>query len=130
MTPNNHSEDRPRIAPPGPGRTPVGRSRAQRARMLRRRVISGALALFVAAWLLIAVVLASGHDPALAARKTTVADTSSTQTATTASTPTTTTTSTATPTTTSSSTPTTSASSASPTSGSTSAASSVTTRQS
>lgn len=41
-------------------------ARATRLRTIRRRIYSGALALFVAAWLLIAVVLISGHDPALA----------------------------------------------------------------
>jgi Mn2+/Fe2+ NRAMP family transporter len=115
MTPHNHSEGRPRATPRDAGKPPTGRSRAQRARALRRRVISGAVALFVATWLLIAVVLVSGHDPALA-RTATVADTSTAQTTATTSTPTTTTS-------TSSSTP-------SPTSGSTSGVSSVTTQQS
>jgi cytoskeletal protein RodZ len=41
-------------------------ARLARARMIRRRIIGGAVALFVAAWLLITVVLVSGHDPALA----------------------------------------------------------------
>lgn len=41
-------------------------TRLARARALRRRIIAGALALFVASWLLIAIVLVSGHDPALA----------------------------------------------------------------
>jgi cytoskeletal protein RodZ len=41
-------------------------ARLARARMLRRRIIAGSVALFVAAWLLITVVLVSGHDPALA----------------------------------------------------------------
>jgi hypothetical protein len=41
-------------------------ARLARARMIRRRIIAGSLALFVAAWLLITVVLVSGHDPALA----------------------------------------------------------------
>ena len=40
-------------------------ARRQRARRLRRRVVGGAVALFVATWLLITVTLASGHDPAL-----------------------------------------------------------------
>jgi cytoskeletal protein RodZ len=75
--------------------------RAARARTIRRRVISGAVALFVAAWLMIAIVLVSGHDPALASKAsttssaTTAASTPSTSSATTAaSTPTTTTTTT------------------------------------
>ena len=41
-------------------------ARTARARAIRRRVVSAAIALFVAAWLMIAVVLVSGHDPALA----------------------------------------------------------------
>jgi cytoskeletal protein RodZ len=44
--------------------------RAARARKIRRRVISGAVALFVAAWLMITLVLVSGHDPALASKTT------------------------------------------------------------
>jgi hypothetical protein len=63
----------PPIQPPS--RSERGRTlrlaRADRARTIRRVVISGALALFVAAWLLIAIVLVSGHDPALAARAVT-----------------------------------------------------------
>jgi cytoskeletal protein RodZ len=61
-------------------------ARIARARTIRRRVISAGVALFVAAWLMIAVVLISGHDPALASKA------SSTSSATTvASTPTATT---------------------------------------
>lgn len=41
-------------------------ARVARARTIRRRIIAGSLALFVAAWLLITLVLISGHDPALA----------------------------------------------------------------
>jgi cytoskeletal protein RodZ len=65
--------------------------RAARARKIRRRVISGAVALFVAAWLMITLVLVSGHDPALASKTTsgssatTVASTPSTDTTTTTS---------------------------------------------
>ncbi len=44
----------------------IRRARAERRRAIRRRVIAGALALFVAVWLWIAVVLVTGHDPALA----------------------------------------------------------------
>jgi hypothetical protein len=85
-------------------------ARAVRARTIRRRVIAAGLSLFVATWLFIALVLISGHDPALAAHKA-----STTSTATTAS----------------SAWPTTStATSASPTTTTTSSASSVTTRQS
>jgi hypothetical protein len=61
-------------------------TRLARARTIRRRIIGGALALFVASWLLITIVLVSGHDPALAKRSsaTTVASTPS-NTATTSS---------------------------------------------
>ena len=41
-------------------------TRLARARALRRRIVAGAIALFVASWLLITIVLVSGHDPALA----------------------------------------------------------------
>ena len=37
-----------------------------RVRLIRRRVVASTVALFVAVWLLIAVTLVSGHDPALA----------------------------------------------------------------
>ena len=66
--------------------------RIARARKIRRRVISGAVALFVAAWLMITFVLISGHDPALASKASstssanTVASTPSTATATTTTT--------------------------------------------
>lgn len=49
----------------------IRQSRLARARVLRRRIIAGALALFVASWLLITIVLVSGHDPALAKNTTT-----------------------------------------------------------
>ena len=53
-------------------------ARLARVRMIRRRIIGGALALFVASWLLITIVLVSGHDPALAKHSsaTTVASSS------------------------------------------------------
>ena len=60
----------------------IRQSRAIRVRTIRRRVIAGAVAFFVATWLLIAVVLATGHDPALS-RKTAVASVSSANTSTT-----------------------------------------------
>jgi hypothetical protein len=37
-----------------------------RVRTIRHRVVAGSVALFVAVWLLIAITLVSGHDPALA----------------------------------------------------------------
>ncbi len=97
--------------------TVARQARAVRARTIRRRVIAAALSLFVATWLFIALVLISGHDPALAAHK------ASTSTATTASSASPTTT-TSTATTASSASPTTTTSSAGNT------ASGVTTRQS
>ena len=48
-------------------RSPVsGPQRAARVRMIRQRVIAGAVALFVATWMLITLMLVTGHDPALA----------------------------------------------------------------
>lgn len=44
-------------------------ARRARVRRIRARVIGGSVALFLAVWLLITVVLVTGHDPALA-RKT------------------------------------------------------------
>ncbi|HEX4279881.1 MAG TPA: hypothetical protein VHZ27_03890 [Solirubrobacteraceae bacterium] len=61
-------------------------ARLRRASTIRRRIVGGAVAVFVATWLLIAVVLVSGHDPALAKK-------SSASTAVSSSTPSTTTTS-------------------------------------
>jgi hypothetical protein len=54
-------------------------TRLARAKSIRRRIIAGAVALFVASWLLITLVLVSGHDPALAKRSSaaTVASTPS-----------------------------------------------------
>jgi len=53
-------------------------ARLARVRMIRRRIIAGALAIFVASWLLITIVLVSGNDPALAKHSsaTTVASSS------------------------------------------------------
>lgn len=48
-------------------------ARATRARTLRRRIVGGSVALFVATWLLITIVLVSGHDPALAHNASTAA---------------------------------------------------------
>jgi len=60
----------------------IRQARMARVRSLRRRIIAGAVALFVASWLLITIVLASGHDPALAKNSSagTVASTPSTTT--------------------------------------------------
>ena len=60
-------------------------ARAARARTIRRRIVAGSVALFVAAWLLIAIVLVSGHDPALAKKASSA--TSSSSATTVASTP-------------------------------------------
>jgi hypothetical protein len=48
----------------------VRAARRARVRTIRRRVMGGAVVLFVAVWMLIAVTLISGHDPALAKRST------------------------------------------------------------
>jgi hypothetical protein len=44
----------------------VRQARHARVRMIRHRVIAGVVALFIATWLLITVMLVTGHDPALA----------------------------------------------------------------
>jgi hypothetical protein len=41
-------------------------ARQARVRRIRARVIGGSVALFLAVWMLITVVLVTGHDPALA----------------------------------------------------------------
>jgi hypothetical protein len=55
-------------------------TRLARIRTIRRRIIAGSVALFVASWLLITIVLVSGHDPALAKKSsaTTAVSTGST----------------------------------------------------
>jgi cytoskeletal protein RodZ len=123
---------------PAPGARPEDAARARgnairqahaiRKRSLRRRVISGALALFVAAWLMITIVLISGHDPALAKQKSAVAASSGKQTQ--ASTGSGSGTSSSSTGSTTTATPTTSSASSSTTSSGTSGTSSVTTRQS
>jgi hypothetical protein len=115
MTDNNPQEPRAR------GQA-MRSARLARVRMIRRRIVAGSLALFVAAWLLISIVLVSGHDPALAAKS------SSASTAASGTTTTTTTTADSTPTTTADSTSTSNASSSSNSGGGT--VSSVTTSQS
>ena len=60
----------------------IREARAFRIRTIRRRVLAGALSLFVATWLLITLMLVSSHDPALVARSSST-KTSSTQAATT-----------------------------------------------
>jgi hypothetical protein len=57
----------------------IREARRARVRRIRARVIGGSIALFLAVWMVITVVLVTGHDPALA-RKT------QTQSATTATT--------------------------------------------
>ena len=49
----------------------IRQARRARVRMMRRRIVAGTLALFMAVWLLIAVTLVTGHDPALAKRSAT-----------------------------------------------------------
>lgn len=61
-------------------------ARRARVRLIRARVVGGSVALFLAVWSVIAVVLITGHDPALAAKKTvTVSSAAVTSTATTSS---------------------------------------------
>ncbi len=55
--------------PRAPGAS-IRSARLARVRMIRRSVVGGAVALFVAVWMLLAVTLISGHDPALAKRST------------------------------------------------------------
>ena len=62
MTPTGTDVGPPRAAA-------LRQARAIRTRTIRRRVIAGALSMFVATWLLITLMLVSGHDPALAARQ-------------------------------------------------------------
>jgi hypothetical protein len=49
--------------------TKLREARRARVRRIRARVVGGSVALFLAVWMLITVVLVTGHDPALA-RKT------------------------------------------------------------
>jgi uncharacterized membrane protein YgcG len=58
----------------------IRHARHARIRMIRRRVIAGVVALFIATWLLITVMLVSGHDPALARQAASAATTSSVST--------------------------------------------------
>ncbi len=98
-------------------------ARSQRVRMIRRRVIAGALALFVAVWLFITLMLVTGHDPALAKQTASTATTAAKTTSTT--TPATTSSTASSPSTTSSTT-----ASGSSSSGSSGTTSSVTSSQS
>jgi hypothetical protein len=60
-------------------------ARRARVRRIRARVIGGSVALFLAVWMLITVVLVTGHDPALARKTQTQAATAGSSTSTTAS---------------------------------------------
>ena len=55
-------------------------ARRARVRRIRARVIGGSVALFLAVWMLITVVLVTGHDPALARKTVTQAATAATTT--------------------------------------------------
>jgi hypothetical protein len=71
----------------------MSNERSHRKRQIRARVLGGGVALFVAVWLVIAVTLASGHDPGLSKTASAHVRKATTATATTAaSAPTTTTT--------------------------------------
>jgi hypothetical protein len=61
-------------------------ARRARVRRIRARVIGGSVALFLAVWMLITVVLVTGHDPALARKTLTQAATTATTTTSTGST--------------------------------------------
>jgi hypothetical protein len=54
--------------------------RRERVRRIRARVVGGSIALFLAVWILITVVLVTGHDPALARKTLTSAATPATTT--------------------------------------------------
>ena len=60
-------------------------ARRARVRKIRARVIGGSVALFLAVWMLITVVLVTGHDPALARKTQTQAATPATTTITSSS---------------------------------------------
>jgi hypothetical protein len=55
-------------------------ARRARVRRIRARVIGGSVALFLALWMLITVVLVTGHDPVLARKALTQAATTATGT--------------------------------------------------
>lgn len=55
---------------PSPASSGLRQARIARVHMIRRRVISASLAMFVAVWMLITLVLVTGHDPALARQRT------------------------------------------------------------
>ena len=63
----------------------IREARRARVRRIRARVIGASVALFLAVWMLIAVVLVTGHDPALARKTQTQAATAATTSAATTS---------------------------------------------
>ena len=67
MTPNRVSGPGRADRRPAPGA--VRQARMARVRTIRRRVIAGALALFVATWMFITLMLVTGHDPVLARQR-------------------------------------------------------------
>ena len=64
MTPNRVP------GPRGPAASGLRQARIARVHMIRHRVIAGSVALFVAVWMLITLMLVTGHDPALARQRT------------------------------------------------------------
>ena len=62
--------------------TKLREARRARVRMIRSRVVGGSVALFLAVWSLIAVVLITGHDPALARRTAAITSAAATTTST------------------------------------------------
>ena len=59
----------------------IREARRARVRRIRARVIGGSVALFLAVWMLITIVLVTGHDPALARKTQTQAATATTTSA-------------------------------------------------
>lgn len=114
------------MTPTPSGAHGVRQARIARVRMIRRRAIAGALALFVATWMLITLLLVTGHDPALARQRTASVQSASTST----TTPSTTTPATSSTTTTATATATTPASSSSSGATSSSGVGAVTSSQS
>lgn len=60
-------------------------ARRARVRRMRARVVGGSVALFLGVWMLITVVLVTGHDPALARKTVAQAATTATTTSSTGS---------------------------------------------
>lgn len=64
MTPNRVP------GPPVPASSGLRQARIARVHSIRRRAIAASVALFVAVWMLLTLMLVTGHDPALARQRT------------------------------------------------------------